>query len=381
MTDNADKHEAWADTIRVVDILVNSAKRTHTYDPSVAILATTGHAFPIEAPRERFSDEKLSLPAEIARKDLLPIDLLYGRYLPESRTVEIFLSQIESHAPSFGATFGQLLRIIRLHEYAHATLHLGVSVHAVTTILNQFSESQETVTDFLVRRTNAFCAIDDAAHEFLAQAITYGCIMQEKDGGAAELLNIFEALEEKQPNHYQVPAEVKAIAHHVDWSLVLDAARGDISAHREPDFSMHAGLLALVRQLALPLEATTPKREWCVELEDSATAVRELKQALTNADATSQGQSASQEAPEFLVDRYAGLKIEVFANEHPPPHFRVKCSGETANFTISDCTQLNGNLARHVRTIRKWHRRYKTDLINAWNKARPSDCSVGEYRE
>src|ERR1700674_2516230 len=61
------------------------------------------------------------------------------------------------------------------------------------------------------------------------------------------------------------------------------------------------------------------------------------------------------------------LKIEVFANEHPPPHFRVKYGSETANYRISDCQQLNGELHRYYRVIRDWHSRHKPKLIEYWN--------------
>lgn len=45
----------------------------------------------------------------------------------------------------------------------------------------------------------------------------------------------------------------------------------------------------------------------------------------------------------FQVVSWSGsMKIEVFANEHPPPHFRVKHRNETANFAIADCRHLNG---------------------------------------
>lgn len=78
-----------------------------------------------------------------------------------------------------------------------------------------------------------------------------------------------------------------------------------------------------------------------------------------------------------------GLKVEVFANEHPPPHFRVKLQASTANFRISDCERLNGSgeVLRHERTIRSWWKDHKTDLIEAWDKMRPSDCPVGTYSE
>lgn len=83
---------------------------------------------------------------------------------------------------------------------------------------------------------------------------------------------------------------------------------------------------------------------------------------------------------EWLVAFDGGLKIEVFSNEHPPPHFRVKYGGETANFTISDCAKLNGGLNRWERNIKAWHKKNKDALIQAWNASRPSDCPVGNYR-
>jgi hypothetical protein len=84
---------------------------------------------------------------------------------------------------------------------------------------------------------------------------------------------------------------------------------------------------------------------------------------------------------ELMLDRFGGLKIEIFANEHPPPHFRVICAGETANYRISDCEQLNGGLRKYQRVIRAWHSKHKPKLIQAWNNFRPSDCPVGKYTE
>lgn len=84
---------------------------------------------------------------------------------------------------------------------------------------------------------------------------------------------------------------------------------------------------------------------------------------------------------EELVARVDGLKIEIFANEHPPPHFRVKHAGDTANFSIKDCAQLNGGLKMWKRNIEAWHKANKSALIEVWNRTRPSDCPVGKYRE
>jgi hypothetical protein len=85
---------------------------------------------------------------------------------------------------------------------------------------------------------------------------------------------------------------------------------------------------------------------------------------------------------EKTIDRVLGLKIQVFADEHPPPHFRVIFEGESNNFTIRDCLALNGNaLARYFKNIRAWHRVNKPRLIAAWNANRPTGCPVGLYRE
>lgn len=78
-----------------------------------------------------------------------------------------------------------------------------------------------------------------------------------------------------------------------------------------------------------------------------------------------------------------GLKVEIFANEHPPPHFRVKMQSSTANYRIADCKRMDGSgeVLRYEKTIRKWWERHKIALIDTWNDRRPSDCPVGRYVE
>ncbi len=84
---------------------------------------------------------------------------------------------------------------------------------------------------------------------------------------------------------------------------------------------------------------------------------------------------------EELVANLDGLKIEVFSREHPPPHFRVCYAGETANYTIAACSQLNGGLKKWYKNIKEWHVENKQQLIDIWNTTRPTDCPVGQYRE
>jgi hypothetical protein len=85
---------------------------------------------------------------------------------------------------------------------------------------------------------------------------------------------------------------------------------------------------------------------------------------------------------EEKVARIEGLKIEIFANEHPPPHFRVKYQGSTANFTIAECRRMNGSgqILRFEKNVELWWSINKKTLIETWNRLRPSDCPVGKYK-
>jgi hypothetical protein len=103
-----------------------------------------------------------------------------------------------------------------------------------------------------------------------------------------------------------------------------------------------------------------------------------LKNALQSADSA---QASDGSGLELLVDRFAGLKVEIFAREHPPPHFRVICGNESANYRINDCYQISGTLYRYYKTVRAWHLENRDRLIEMWNRHRPSDCPVGAFRE
>ena len=270
---------------------------------------------------------------------------------------------------------------MRLHEYAHAVVHFGVRLSQVPDTLNALA--QDGYTDwktFIDRRRQTYEQLDSASHEFLAQAITFASILGLGDSYRSERLRAtFEALEARQPAHYVVPTDNKACAQEVPWFLVLEAARGDIDVFRGSGFSMYAGLLALARDFTpASTDPSSGEREWVIELDDNVTVAR-LKDALFTA--SRQARECDEHYVEFLVDRFAGLRVEVFAREHPPPHFRVICREESANYRIADCTQLNGGLRREYRIIRKWHAENKGKLIDAWNQRRPSDCPVGPYRE
>ncbi len=80
-----------------------------------------------------------------------------------------------------------------------------------------------------------------------------------------------------------------------------------------------------------------------------------------------------------MVALFEGLKVEVRANEHPPPHFHVRYNGEDASFTLDECKRLRGvrGLEDKEYLIREWWREHRRELAIFWNKTRPANCRVG----
>jgi hypothetical protein len=82
-----------------------------------------------------------------------------------------------------------------------------------------------------------------------------------------------------------------------------------------------------------------------------------------------------------LVERINGLRVEIFAREHAPPHFHVRGGDIDATFAIEDGRFLNGSIdGRSLRLVQWWYERGKPLLIETWNQTRPDNCPVGELR-
>ncbi|GMQ49376.1 DUF4160 domain-containing protein [Vibrio sp. 10N] len=82
-----------------------------------------------------------------------------------------------------------------------------------------------------------------------------------------------------------------------------------------------------------------------------------------------------------LVSNQGGVKIEIFSDEHPPPHFHVKSGDIDASFSIEDCSVVDGTVRnKELKAIKFWHNSLKQKLIEVWNETRPSDCTVGLYQ-
>lgn len=352
-----------------------------TPEPSVLLQNRTTTVFLSGGPKERFSDRIIALPPELAGSyaDLVPIDLLLGSYDPKNRLITIYVEMIKKIAKRFTWQFDDLLFLVRLHEYAHALVHLGVWQAEVERVLSRLDSSGYTNWgEFLARRDSAFEDLSEEEHEFLAQGVSFTALNGLQGQKGFGLRDLFEELENKQPPAYRLSANVKSDIKDIDWSLTLRVSQKEkeVDETLKGTRSTFELLVDLVRSSS-DLETEEYQRDWRVSLDD-ARAVADLRSEISKIE---MGRRPSGDNAELLVERIGELRIEVFSREHPPPHFRVICGSESANFRIKDGSMINGRLDRYARVIKKWHKKHRDLLIETWDSRRPSDCPVGEYRE
>ena len=82
-----------------------------------------------------------------------------------------------------------------------------------------------------------------------------------------------------------------------------------------------------------------------------------------------------------LVEKIGRIKIEIYSNEHPPPHFHISMHNAKASLRLDNCDIIEntGFKASQIKTVQTWFLKSKERLIEVWNETRPSDCVVGIY--
>lgn len=115
---------------------------------------------------------------------------------------------------------------------------------------------------------------------------------------------------------------------------------------------------------------------------DNAAALAELEHALTPPpeEIVIKGKKLTL-ATAKRVGKIGGLKVSIFAKEHPPPHVCVEYQGKSANYQISDGQRITNGLERFDRHVIPWLAAHKDELIATWDATRPTNCPVGKYRE
>lgn len=243
--------ESWVQVVRVVDRL-RGRVATSLDDARVAVERATENVMVGPGPVEVFSRELPVYVSAPGEEELAPIDILYGRYIPGELRIEIFVNRIHQDAPRFNVDLEDFLRIVRIHEYAHAAVHTGIYLGDVAERLEKLGPIGVTDWDsFRAERDKSFKDLDGESHELLAQAITWASLVPELAGQRSQqLMEAFRRLESRQPKRYQLSPGVREAAPEADWRLVLKATRDDLGGVPNLSFRHADGLAELISATA-----------------------------------------------------------------------------------------------------------------------------------
>ena len=216
-------------------------------------------------PEEVFTTE--DPPIDISSVDFengpIEIDELLGLYLPDLLKIKIYKRPIDLASGALKVEPADLEHVVRVHEYAHAFVHLGTE-----------QAPPQDWEIFIGERHHFFSQISEHAHELLAQLITWGLL------GSRTLQDAFLKLMARQSEEYQLSDD-----------------------EREISLPAISYLLKLLRSGAFQSPGDLPQPEW--QLADM------LREALLVVSSGSRGLTQKQRPP--ISDGVAGKQLLRFA--------------------------------------------------------------------
>lgn len=197
--------------------------------PAILVQAALEETFRPASPTEVYSDEQPIFTPQLAEQErCVPIDVLFGCYSWKSRIIKIFHKNIVHFAiTKFNCLASDLELIVRLHEYAHALIHLGLFWKDEPSLIRECSAGQESDwNSFLRARSAAFRSLPPEVHEFLAQVVCWITIgklepLRHRD----QLQELFITVMERQSSHYVLAPEILGKSHYADPTLLISWAR------------------------------------------------------------------------------------------------------------------------------------------------------------
>lgn len=72
-----------------------------------------------------------------------------------------------------------------------------------------------------------------------------------------------------------------------------------------------------------------------------------------------------------VISAFFGILIQMYFDEHNPPHIHVRYQGENAIFSIASGDMTAGDLsARNTRLVQAWIELHREDLMTNWELCR-----------
>jgi hypothetical protein len=67
------------------------------------------------------------------------------------------------------------------------------------------------------------------------------------------------------------------------------------------------------------------------------------------------------------LSRFHGILIAMFHDDHNPPHFHARYSGDWAAFSVHPVQCIEGRLPRRIeRLVVRWARLHEAELLENW---------------
>lgn len=82
--------------------------------------------------------------------------------------------------------------------------------------------------------------------------------------------------------------------------------------------------------------------------------------------------SASEGSIVFVprISEFFGIVIEMYFDDHPPPHFHARYAGDSAKIEIATGAVIVGSLSpRALRLVREWAELHRAELEANWQRA------------
>lgn len=71
------------------------------------------------------------------------------------------------------------------------------------------------------------------------------------------------------------------------------------------------------------------------------------------------------------ISRFFGIVIQMFYNDHSPPHFHARYGRDQAVISVADLVVLKGALPpRALGLVMEWATRHRPELMDDWDLAR-----------
>jgi hypothetical protein len=157
-------------------------------------------------PHESMSDADPPARAD-AGPEVTPIDGYLGLYDPVEMRIIVFSKGIGEAAALLKRREPDLRYVVRIHEYAHALLHLGLTRQQHHDLLSR----PEAVLPGQ-QALSVFRSIDDGVHDILAQLLTFRALrrafkeatIEQARSAVQSTLGTFGILAKRQPVEYDI---------------------------------------------------------------------------------------------------------------------------------------------------------------------------------